>query len=47
MIYVCKDKDFAEIRKMFYPCFAEIRKMFWFEYAEIRKMFDHIRGGMS
>ena len=32
MIYVCKDKDFAEIRKMF-----------WYEYAEIRKMFDHIR----
>ena len=36
MIYVCKDKDFAEIRKMFKPYFAEIRKMF-----------DHIRGGMS
>lgn len=32
MIYVCKDKDFAEIRKMFL-----------FEYAEIRKMFAHIR----
>ncbi len=32
MIYVCKDKDFAEIRKMFL-C----------EYAEIRKMFAHIR----
>lgn len=32
MIYVCKDKDFAEIRKMFL-C----------EYAEIRKMFVHIR----
>lgn len=32
MIYVCKDKDFAEIRKMF-----------WREYAEIRKMFAHIR----
>ena len=36
MIYVCKDKDFAEIRKMF-----------WCEYAEIRKMFDCIRRGMS
>ena len=36
MIYVCKDK-----------AFAEIRKMFWREYAEIRKMFDHIRRGMS
>lgn len=32
MIYVCKDK-----------CFAEIRKMFWCEYAEIRKMFAYIR----
>ena len=40
---MCKDKDFAEIRKMFWPYFAEIRKMFWYEYAEIRKMFDHIR----
>lgn len=36
MIYVCKDKGFAEIRKMFL-C----------EYAEIRKMFEHIRRGMS
>lgn len=43
MIYVCKDKNFAEIRKMFWCKYAEIRKMFWCEYAEIRKMFDHIR----
>lgn len=28
MIYVCKDKAFAEIRKMFYSKNAEIRKMF-------------------
>lgn len=28
MIYVCKDKAFAEIRKMFYRKYAEIRKMF-------------------
>lgn len=43
MIYVCKDKAFAEIRKMFQFRFAEIRKMFYTENAEIRKMFAYIR----
>ena len=39
MIYVCKDKAFAEIRKMFYGKNAEIRKMFYGKNAEIHKMF--------
>ena len=39
MIYVCKDKAFAEIRKMFYSKNADIRKMFYGKNAEIRKMF--------
>lgn len=43
MIFVCKDKAFAEIRKMFYSKNAEIRKMFYSKNAEIRKMFAYIR----
>ena len=43
MIYVCKDKAFAEIRKMFYGKNAEIHKMFYGKNAEIRKMFAYIR----
>ena len=39
MIYVCKDKAFTEIRKMFYGKNAEIRKIFYGKNAEIRKMF--------
>ena len=39
MIYVCKDKAFAEIRKMFYGKNAEIRKMFYGKMPKSVKCF--------
>ena len=37
---MCKNKHFAEYRKIYFPVFAEYRKIYFPVFAEYRKFFQ-------
>ena len=37
---MCKNKHFAEYRKIYFPVFAEYRKIYFPVFAEHRKIFQ-------
>ena len=37
---MCKNKHFAEYRKIYFPVFAEYRKFYFPVFAEYRKIFQ-------
>ena len=37
---MCKNKHFAEYRKIYFPVFAEYRKIYFPVFAEYRKIFQ-------
>ena len=37
---MCKNKHFAEYRKIYFPVFAEYRKIYFTVFAEYRKIFQ-------
>ena len=37
---MCKNKHFAEYRKIYFPVFAEYRKIYFPAFAEYRKIFQ-------
>ena len=37
---MCKNKHFAEYRKIYFPVFAEYRKFYFPVFAEYRKFFQ-------
>ena len=39
---MCKNKHFAEYRKIYFPVFAEYRKIYSLVFAEYRKIFQPI-----